>query len=94
MKTVSRMSVPEQHVIISDMRRYSHLKVVPIKDIDHEKPLLIRQNNVQIILVRQIRTGLQKRPVASRYRLTDQVIIGWKTNLELIPYTFMKTNDM
>lgn len=34
-RTVSHVSLPKQHVKISDWREYSHLTGVPIKDIDH-----------------------------------------------------------
>ncbi|XP_074039501.1 uncharacterized protein [Leptinotarsa decemlineata] len=71
-RTVTHMSLPEQHINISDWKKFSHLKGVPIKYIDHEKPsLLIGQDNIHLILARQIRTGPENLPVASKCKL------GW-----------------
>ncbi|XP_074034150.1 uncharacterized protein [Leptinotarsa decemlineata] len=71
-RTVTHMSLPEQHINISDWKKFSYLKGVPIKDIDHEKPsLLIGQDNIHLILARQIRTGPENLPVASKCKL------GW-----------------
>lgn len=71
-RTIKNMSLPTQNVNMSDLRKYRHLKGLPISDIRNEKPLLlIGQDNANLIIARQIRSGPENLPVASKCRL------GW-----------------
>lgn len=45
-RTVTNMLFPEQNIKITDGRKFSHLKGVPIENVDNEKAvLLIGQDN-------------------------------------------------
>ncbi|XP_074029437.1 uncharacterized protein [Leptinotarsa decemlineata] len=55
---------------MADWRKYSHLKDIPIQDIQREKPvILIGQDNIHLILPRQIRCGSDNLPVATKCKL-------------------------
>lgn len=71
-RTVQNLSLPLQNIKMTEWRKYQHLKNIPIRDINNEKPVvLIGQDNIDLIVARQIRCGPENLPIASRCKL------GW-----------------
>ncbi|CAL8128513.1 unnamed protein product [Orchesella dallaii] len=72
-RTVNNFSLPVHNVCASKMKRYwQHLSDVQFEDIENAKPsLLIGQDNINLIIAREVVEGPKFAPVASNTKL------GW-----------------